>query len=282
MLTRLTAESWFTLRHFDARPGRVAVMLPDPGQDPTDPLDLLETLRDFVIGGGYMARKMFPRRSLPPTGYFSQSFEFELGGAAGTFWYHLDIAQDRRRDYRAIVDMETLWHEGRCVSTYVRGALYEDMVDDEVEPDERLPRSVDRMLSAIAQLDAVPDPRLAEFRQLLARIELMRVDPMPEPQEADAHALLQRVREAVRRPETVLAVIVPDDLLAADLLAPWLSDIVAASLAGGAQLLLASAQPALLAPFAAAHGVRMDVKPTVLPPKPASKTLTSGRAGPAR
>ncbi len=252
MLTRLIVHSWYTLGSYMLHPGRVTLIDPAPALDPTDPIDILEIVRDYVVEGR-MATKMFPRRSLPVSRHFSQDFELELRGPDGAFKYDLLIEQDRRRADGCRSELETLWHDDACVAMYQRGRRSPAGPDDDdwgVDGDGQ-PGLVDARLSAVAQLDADADPRVAAFKRQLARIRVVHTLPGfdPETREARALADLEAARPLLRDPELTLAVVLPNELSDAAL-EPFLADAHAAQKhERGAQLLLSSPRPYLLERF---------------------------------
>jgi hypothetical protein len=252
MLTRLAVDNWFTLRRFELRPARLAVVLPTPGLDPTDPLDVLEVVQRFVLEGRH-ATRMFPRRSLANLKFYEQSFTLELAGPGGRFRYELLIEQDRRRDTGARALTESLWHDETCLVSYHCGEPIPD--DSACNPDPwetRLPRTP-ASESAIGRLAEAHDPRFAAFQRQLARIHLSHRVPDETLEETAERELATRsmhlAREALRDPEATVAVVLPDEL-GADELAAWLAHTTDAALAGrGGQLLLTSKRRALLEPF---------------------------------
>lgn len=298
MLTRLEVRDWFTLGHFEATPGRLAVMLPGPGKDPTDPLDIVDILRQLVVEGCFVT-KMFPRRSMPEgRSHFYQSFELELRGEGGAFRYELIVQQHRHRDNGARVDTEELWHDDVWLATYLRGALVVDEFGGS-DTDSNLPEHADSNFSAFTSLDETHDPRFAAFKQQLARVHLLRVEPpwrlpgAPEPtaeqlaveaaeQVAAARALLQRASELLRDRDATVCLVLPDAQLELEELRAWLTPTVDAVLAGRfGQLMLYTVREALYGPLAAQHGVQVvDKQPPPRPPQPAKKGKKPGPTSP--
>lgn len=247
MLTRLIVHHWYTLASYTLAPGRVTLVDAATDFDPTDPIDLLEILRDFVLQGR-SARKMFPRRSLPAGRFFDQDFTLELHGPEGRFKYELLIEQDRRRDDGCRSGLETLWHDDSCVAMYHRGhATPADPHDADGQP-----AHVDPALSVLHQLDADADPRIAAFKRLLARIHVVHTLPDPPDSDDDLQAAcvaLDDARKLLHDPALTVAVVVPDRV-PAPALEPFLHEAHAAQTTGrGAQLLLSSPRPILLRRF---------------------------------
>lgn len=256
MLTSLIVHSWYTLASYVLSPGRVTIIEPAPNLDPTDPIDILQIVRDFVLDGR-LARKMFPRRSLPPSRHLGQDFSLTLHGPEGEFKYELLIEHHPRRDDACRGELETLLHNDQCVAAYNRGRAIPGPDGDwgDEPPEDGQPAHVDPWLSIIGQLDASLDPRIDAFRRQLARIHVVHSQPDIGDSD-DEHALERRARDdlaaavpLLRDPELTLAVVLPDCLLDAEL-EPFLAEAHAAQLAGrGAQLLLSSPRRALLRRF---------------------------------
>lgn len=250
MLTRLIVHSWYTLASYTLHPGRVTLIDAADGLDPTDPIDVLEVLRDFVLQGR-PAVKMFPRRSLPRSPYFSQDFTLDLGGPDGRFKYELLIEHHPRRDDACRSENEVLWHDDTSVTAYYRGRSSAEDDDWNEDPTELPPPRVDPDISVLAQLDDTLDPRLAAFKRQLARIHVVHTlaGSDPETHEQRARDELAAVIPRLQDPELTLAVVLPDVLPDAEL-EPFLAAAHAAHQAGpAAQLLLSAARPGLLERF---------------------------------
>lgn len=177
MLTGLRVTNWFTLEDFELRPGRFGVLDPAPGLDPTDPFDLLQILRDFLLDGRD-AERMFPQRSVTPSDRptHHQNFELELTGAAGVLDYSLHIEQHLRRGHGCRVADEMLSHDQAPVLAYNHGELLVD-IEDSDPPGYPLIASRDR--SAIGDLLDHPDPPLGALRDLLRTLHAVHVEPEP-------------------------------------------------------------------------------------------------------
>lgn len=174
MIERIYADNYKCLVNFDWTPGRLHLLLGRNGSGKSAVFEVLNALREFALGRGSCA-ELFPERTRSRwlTQPF-QTFELELRGNGGAYHYRLQIELiSGQRAAQRVFD-EALTFNGGPLLRFREGEIHLYGDDHSPGPSFRL----DRTRSGVGSIaPAVEDTRLTWFRERLARIHCIQLNP---------------------------------------------------------------------------------------------------------
>ena len=91
MITRIYADNFRCLGNFEFQPKQLNLLLGDNGSGKTSLFEVLQCIRDLVIGGGSVSALFSIHKKTLWDLRDIQSFEIEIDGLGGTFSYRLEI-----------------------------------------------------------------------------------------------------------------------------------------------------------------------------------------------
>lgn len=170
MIKRIYADNFRCLGNFEFRPGQMNLLLGENGSGKTSLLDVLQRIRDLVVGGA-SAASLFANTKTIWDRRDSQSFELDIEQTGGTYSYRLEIRHSAAPQQPQIKG-ESLDFDAKPLFRYTDGQVR--LFDEDHSPGAQFPFKPGQ--SFLPNLES-QNGKLQTFRDFLSRINLFQLNP---------------------------------------------------------------------------------------------------------
>ncbi len=172
MITRIYADNYKCLVHFEFVPGKLNLLLGDNGSGKSSLFEVLVRLRDLILGERSTAlifafsKTVWDRRSV-------QSFELEIDGLGGTFFYRLEIQHPPEDEpQKPQIKSEKLAYDGNSLFEYREGQVH--LFQDDHSAGAVFPFRSDQ--SFLPSLES-QNKRVQWFKNFIAGVNVFQLNP---------------------------------------------------------------------------------------------------------
>ncbi|MCP3956343.1 MAG: AAA family ATPase [bacterium] len=172
MITRIYADNFRCLGNFEFRPNQLNLLLGDNGSGKTSLFEVLQLVKDLVIGGSSAVSLFPPHKKTIWDKRPTQSFELEIEGLGGTFGYRLEIQHLPQEAQKPQIKGESLDFGGKPLFRYSGGQVH--LFEEDHSPSSVFPFKPEQ--SFLPNLES-QNSRLQWFKGFVAGINVFQLNP---------------------------------------------------------------------------------------------------------